>query len=190
MPPPKSEPTNLPPPTRHSSSPPPSPISTTPPKMEPQTSSSAPKPDPTSTPVPPEAKPMNLTSDADNAPPSAQPPPTPPSQPQDLKQEAPLDPVEQIPAFDWQQLHESYHYAMNEASKEEAAMLQEYAALMDVRVMIPRQCTRWLMRISISRSGRTRGRIRRVIGRFIGGCIFLFLFYNSTSILPGGLWLI
>ncbi|KAK3208275.1 hypothetical protein GRF29_77g189558 [Pseudopithomyces chartarum] len=45
--------------------------------MEPQTSSSAPKPDPTSTPVPPEAKPMNLTSDADNAPPLPNHPPHP-----------------------------------------------------------------------------------------------------------------
>lgn len=43
-----------------------------------------------------------------------------------------IDPADQIDAFDWDALHERYHEAMTNASAQEAALMQEFAQLMNV----------------------------------------------------------
>ena len=44
-----------------------------------------------------------------------------------------VDPADQIEDFDWDGLHEKYHTAMNNASAQENALMQEFAQLMDVK---------------------------------------------------------
>jgi hypothetical protein len=43
-----------------------------------------------------------------------------------------VDPADKIEDFDWEELHERYHQAIDTASQEEAALMQEWKQLMDV----------------------------------------------------------
>ena len=50
----------------------------------------------------------------------------------DMDSDEDVDPADQIDDFDWNDLHEKYHIAMNKASAQEQALMQEFAQLMDV----------------------------------------------------------
>lgn len=43
-----------------------------------------------------------------------------------------VDPADEIPTFDWDELHERYHQAMSTASTQEQELLNEFAQLMAV----------------------------------------------------------
>lgn len=51
---------------------------------------------------------------------------------EDALDEEEADPAVQIADFDWDDLHERYHDAIKKTSREEEALMQEWAGLMEV----------------------------------------------------------
>lgn len=57
---------------------------------------------------------------------------------QGLSDDEDADPAVQITNFDWEDLHQRYHEAINQCNLEEAELMEEWASLMEVLMCPPR----------------------------------------------------
>lgn len=135
------------------------------------------KPDPASLDQPADPRPPIIRADSGETerPPSAQRANADAPDPANVDEEAQLDdddgddddadPAEKIPTFDWANLEERYHDAINQCSDEEAELMLEWKQLMDVPLpLLPQSATSAANpRASSSRYGPKRGITTRPI---------------------------